>query len=518
MRYSDIPSTGTIAVLGATGYLGGRLVEDLLRRGLPVRAIARSAEKMRQRPCAASPHLEIVAADACREEELTRALARCSVCYWLMSRTGSSREPGSDMVAAARNLLHASRVLDLARIIYLGPPQPAVPSGSAADRGTTLDPGWILSSGSVPVTWLRAAMIVGSGSVSFEILRHLTDRLPVMAAPQWVQKPIQPIAVGDVIRILSDCLDAKDTLGMSSEIGGPDILSFRDLMDLYAEAAEIPKRAVIPVPWVAKGASAYWINLMTPVPFHVARRMVESIEAGSVGFDDRIQRLIPFLRTRICDAVKTALHKTRCHEIDSCWSDAGGLTPPEWLTCGDAGFAGGEVLDCSYRMVLDCPPEKVWKLIASVGGGHGWFFGAVLWRLRGLFDRLLGGVGLSRGRRSVQELRVGDAVDFWRVLLAEENRRLILLAEMKIPGEAVLQFSLNSHGSGCELIQIARFRPAGLPGWLYWYAMIPFHDYLFKGMLSAIAREGGCAILEDPEPFEGGEQACRLPEDWGQID
>jgi uncharacterized protein YbjT (DUF2867 family) len=507
-----------IAVIGATGYVGGRLVSELLRAGFRVRAIARSVEKLRCRPYAASPHLEITRADACREEELTRALNGCSCCFFLINRTGEPGPPGNSDIAAARNLVQSAQAGGLSRIIYLGRPKKMMVSGAEGVGSAPVDPGQVLTSGPVPVTWLRTPLIIGSGSAAFEILRYLTERLPVMVAPRWVEKPIRPIAVSDVIRYLAACIRSEETAGLVSDIGGPDVLSFRDLIDIYADAAGLPRRRVFTLPLEARRFSAYWINLVTPVPYALARFTLESIDEAGADGDESIRKVISFPLTTIRDAVATALQKVQQQDVESCWSDAGSLRPPEWLMCGDAEFAGGDVLDCSYRIVLDCPPQKVWENLRGLGGRHGWFFGNILWRLRGFFDRLLGGVGSSRGRRSLKELRTGDAVDFWRVLLAEERSRLIMLAEMKVPGEAVLQFSLYPRNSGCELIQVARFLPRGLFGLIYWYSMAPFHDYLFKGMLSTIARESGCAIIREPERFTGGGDICRLPEEWGRID
>jgi uncharacterized protein YbjT (DUF2867 family) len=507
-----------IAVIGATGYVGGRLVSELLRAGFRVRAIARSVEKLRCRPYAASPNFEITRADACREEELTKALEGCTSCFFLINRTGEPGEPGNDVNAAARNLVQAARAGGLSRIIYLGRLKRMMPPGAEGVGSTPVDPGQILTSGPVPVTWLRTAMIIGSGSASFEVLRYLTERLPIMVAPRWVEKPFRPIAVSDVIRYLTACIQSEDAAGLVSDIGGPDVLSFRNLIDIYADAARLPKRRIVTLPLRVKRLSAYWINLVTPVPYAMARLTVEGIDEAGPGCDEPVRKVIAFPLTTIRDAVATALQRVQQQDVESCWSDAGALRPPEWLMCGDAGFAGGAVLDCSYRILLDCPPQKVWETLRVVGGPHGWFFGNILWRLRGFFDRLLGGVGLSRGRRSFKELRTGDAIDFWRVLLAEEQSRLIMVAEMKVPGEAVLQFSLHPRNSGCELIQIARFLPRGLVGLIYWYSMAPFHDYLFKGMLSTIARQSGCIAIQEPGRYAGDLQICRLPEEWGRTD
>lgn len=511
-------STGRIAVVGATGYLGGRLVAELLRQGFLVRAVTRSVEKMRCRPYAGSDRLEIARADACSEAELPKALKGCSICFWLIDGPQQSSDTRACRLSAARNLVRSAPEAHLERIVYLGPPCEESSRARSRQGQGSAEPGRILTSGPVPVTWLRTAMIIGSGSASFEILRYLTERLPLMVAPRWILNPIRPIAVSDVIRILTACIASRETSGLISDIGGPDTLSFRELIDIYADVAGLPRRVVVTLPVKAKAFSAYWINLVTPVPFGLARSVVENIAGGSAVLNDPIREIVRFPLMKVRDAIGIALQKVEQQEIESCWSDAGGLRPPEWLTCGDAGFAGGKVLDCSYRVLLDCPPEKVWNVLRTVGGRQGWFYGDILWKLRGVLDRLLGGVGLSRGRRSFGELRTGDAVDFWRVLLAEENRRLILLAEMKVPGEAVLQFILNPTPSGCELIQIARFLPRGLSGLAYWYSMAPFHDYLFKGMLSTLARRCGCNIVEPPKPFHGGERVCRLPEHWGETD
>ncbi|NLI80420.1 MAG: SDR family oxidoreductase [Deltaproteobacteria bacterium] len=508
-----------IAVVGATGYVGGRLVSELLRQGFHVRAVARSVEKLRCRTYAASNGLEITQADVQNPAELLRALMGCASCYWLINETGPWEQSNRGLQAAAGNLLSTAKAAGLSRIVYLGPPKKSTPRVPQTDShcGSAIDPGEILASGSVPLTWLRTAMIIGAGSASFEILRYLTERLPIMVAPRWIKTPVRPIAVSDVIRYLAECMRNEQTAGLHSDIGGPDLLTFRDLIDIYSDAAGLPRRFVLTLPVRAIVPSAYWINVVTPVPFNIARPVVEILDGAPSTEDDPIRRVLPISLTSVRDAVTTALQDLEQHEVESCWSDAGALRPPEWLMCGDAPFAGGDVMDCSYRILLDCSPRRVWQVLLTLGGDRGWYFGNALWKMRGFLDRLVGGVGLSRGRRSAQDLRTGDAVDFWRILLAEENSRLILLAEMKVPGEAVLQFSLRPRDGGCELIQVARFRPKGVWGLAYWYAMAPFHDYLFRGMLRSIARNSGCAVVHDPQPFCGGGEVCRLPDEWGKT-
>ncbi len=412
-------------------------------------------------------------------------------------------------------MVHAAHNAGLSRIICLGPQPTPDDCKDAPSRDFAVDPGEILKSGPVPVTWLRTPMILGSGSASFEIIRHLAERMPVMLAPRWLRSKTRPVAIRDVLHCLAACLESLDTAGITLDVVGPDELTCQDLLDIYAEEAGLPGRLTIPVDLSVPGIGAYWINLVTPVPVSHALPFVESLCGNSTAEATRFRNLLPVEPTSAREAIRKALQRVEQHQVETCWSDAGELTPPEWLRCGDAEWAGGKIFECNYKVVLDCPREEVWNVLRTMGGATGWFFSDALWRARGFIDRLVGGVGASRGRRSRHEIRTGDALDFWRVLVAEENERLTLLAEMKLPGEAILHFSLHPLGRRCELRQSARFLPKGLLGLVYWNAMAPFHHFLFKGMLRRIAEKTRCTLRREPEQFAGAAEVCRLPDDWG---
>jgi hypothetical protein len=335
-------------------------------------------------------------------------------------------------------------------------------------------------------------MIIGSGSASFEILRYLAERLPVMVTPKWVHTPTQPIAIANVLDYLTGCLGAPRTYGQSFDIGGPDILTYHDLLDLYAEAAKLPPRKLLPVPVLTPRLSALWIHLVTPVPASIAQPLTEGLGVPTTCRDSRIQEILPVRLIACGEAIARALDQILARQVDTCWSDAGAIYPPEWAACGDAAYAGGTILSCAYRARIAAKPESVWRLVERMGGQSGYYFGNLLWRLRGAVDRLAGGVGLRRGRRHPHRLQTGDALDFWRVLAVEPRHRLTLMAEMKLPGEALLDIQVHPvHRDRTELRMVSRFLPRGLGGMLYWYTLLPFHVIIFKGMLRTMAGLAG---------------------------
>lgn len=504
-----------VAVLGATGYVGGRLVPELLKKGHRVRALVRSPEKLRCRSFSHADLLEIRKANALDDSDLSLALEGCSEAFYLVrSTTSKSTEARTEDIQVARNMIKAANDAGLSRIICLGPQSGRDGCKDISHRDFPVEPGEILKSGPVPVTWLRTSIIIGSGSASFEIIRYLVERMPIMIAPRWLRSKIRPVAVRDVLSCLTACLETKETVGLTLDLVGPEELTVQDLFNIYAEEAGLPGRVAIPVGLSAPGIGAYWINLVTPVPASRALSFVESLCDSHTVEDKTLRNLLSLELTPPREAIRRALQRVEQHQVETCWSDAGDLKPPEWLQCGDADWTGGNILECNYKVLLDCPREEVWNVLRTMGGATGWFFSDALWRARGFIDRLVGGVGTSRGRRSRHEIRTGDALDFWRVLVAEENERLTLLAEMKLPGEAILHFSLWPRGKGCELKQTARFLPKGLLGLAYWHAMAPFHHYLFKGMLRRIAERSGCSLNREPEEFFGAHEVCRLPDDW----
>ncbi len=478
-----------ILVTGATGYIGGRLVPRLLQTGYRVRAMARNPAKLRARSWAAHPQIELVQADVLDGESLARAAQGCAAAYYLVH---SMNPQASDFAAsdlrAAENMVMAAEAGGLEQIVYLSGLGEENQDLSRHLRSRT-EVAQRLRQGTVPVTVLRAAMIIGSGSASFEILRYLVDRLPVMVTPRWVDTPCQPIGVRNVLAYLIGCLEVAATIGGTFDIGQPEILTYRRLMEIYAEEAGLRPRLVIPVPVLTPRLSSYWIHLITPVPAALARPLAEGLRNEVVCRDESIRELIPQELLDPRQAIRLALEKLRRQEVESSWTDAGPLPPAEWSLEHDPGWAGGTLYEDRRRVVVQAPPEEVWQAVIRLGGQTGWYYADWLWRLRGFIDRLLGGVGLSRGRRDAREVLPGDALDFWRVVTVESCQRLLLVAEMKLPGQATLEFVLRDQGrEGTELRQVARFMPRGLAGIVYWYLVTPFHRLVFQGMLKGIAQ------------------------------
>ncbi|SHI89896.1 Uncharacterized conserved protein YbjT, contains NAD(P)-binding and DUF2867 domains [Malonomonas rubra DSM 5091] len=491
-----------IFVAGASGYIGGRLVPRLLDAGYKVRALARSPQKLAARSWGRHPNLEIARGDVLDGEELTRALHGCHAAYYLVH---SMNPQTSDFAVsdrqAALNMVQAAAEAKLSQIIYL--------SGLGEEEGelshhlqSRSEVAGLLQQGEVPVTVLRAAMIIGSGSASFEILRYLVERLPIMITPRWIDTPCQPIGVRNVLHYLIGCLDHPATIGQTFDIGQPEVTNYRRLMEIFAEEADLPKRLILPVPVLTPRLSSYWIHLVTPVPAALARPLAEGLSNPVVCRDDRITEILPQDLFDCREAIRRALDRVRQQRIETSWSDSGLIPPAEWSQADDPTWAGGSVFDDSRKVIIQGQADEIWPALASIGGKSGWYYANGLWRLRGIIDRLIGGVGLSRGRRDAEEIFPGDSLDFWRVVEADRPKRLLLAAEMKLPGKAILSLSLEQlDDETTELRQIARFLPLGLSGLLYWYAVTPFHNLVFNGMLRGIAQKSGKVILRGPEPI-----------------
>ena len=511
-----------VFVAGATGYVGGRLVPLLLSRGYVVHAGVRSPRKLAGRAWAAHPDLRILPADVTDRASLTAAMRGCRTAFYLVHSMGAGGDFARADREAAENMAQAAHEAGVSRIIYL--------SGLGEDRPglsehlrSRSEVGRILSAGPVPTTVLRAAVILGSGSASFEIIRNLVERLPLMLTPRWVRTRCQPIAVTNVLGYLTGCLENPATSGLTLDIGGPEVITYGELFRIYAQAAGIRAPLIIPVPLLTPGLSAFWVNLVTPVPAHLVRPLIEGLKNEVVCHDRRILDLVPQKLLSCHEAIAQALSEARQGPAPSCCHDAGfacaalpdgpdvaghiaagAACPAEWTRPGDAPFAGGTKFTCDFTATLAAQPETVWAAVRRIGGATGWYAGDFLWRVRGFADKLLGGPGLTRGRRDPEHIAVGDALDFWRVLDVQPERRLLLLAEMKLPGWATLELRLApaKDGQGTELLLLSTFQPRGLWGVAYWYAMLPAHGPLFKGMLAHLARAAGCAVLDGPKALD----------------
>lgn len=497
------PDAKPVLVTGATGYVGGRLIPLLLEKGFRVRAVGRSVEKMACRTWAAHPNAELVQGDVLDRDSLFHACKGCGAAFYLVHSMIAQKEKyaQADRISA-QNMAAAAEKAGLERIIYLGGLGDANHQRISRHLRSRHEVGQILKSGKVPVTILNAAMILGSGSASFEILRYLTHRLPVMITPKWVQTPSQPIAITDVLGYLMGCLEKRETMGRTFDIGGPDVLNYAQLIQIFAQEAGLRPRKIIPVPFLTPHLSAIWIHLITPVPSSIAVPLTEGLAVPTACRENRIRQIIPMELTGCRAAIRRALDRILEDQVDTCWSDAGDLHAPEWSRCGDAQWAGGTILECGYRVRIRAEAEEVWPAVSRIGGENGYYFGNLLWRLRGIADRLAGGVGLRRGRRHPSKLFTGDALDFWRVLEVSEPERLVLGAEMKMPGEALLDIRILPSGRGSvELQMLSRFLPYGLGGLVYWYVLYPFHQWIFSGMLRAMTRSIGREILSRPKRF-----------------
>jgi uncharacterized protein YbjT (DUF2867 family) len=512
-------ATRPILVTGATGYVGGRLVPRLLASGYRVRAMGRSLAKLAGRSWAGHPDLELVEGDTLHLPSLARAAAGCEAVFYLVHAMIAHRGAFADADRrSALNMAAAAAAGGVERIIYLSGLGEVENPALSHHLRSRHQVGAILQAGPVPATVLRAAMIMGAGSASFEILRYLVDRLPVMITPRWVQTPCQPISIASVLALLQGCLECPATAGERFDIGDDEILTYRRIIEIYAEEAGLRRRLILPVPLLTPRLSAHWIHLVTPVPAAIALPLTEGLGVPVICRENRIRSLIPIKAPTCRETIRRALRRGGSEGVESCWSDAGCLLPPEWAVCGDAAYAGGTILSCGYAVSLDATPAAVWEPLRRIGGRTGWYFGDPLWRLRGLLDRMVGGYGLRRGRRDPVALRPGDALDFWRVLEVAPGRRLRLLAEMKMPGEALLEFEIQTPpGGGTQLRMLSRFRPRGVAGLVYWWILYPFHELIFSGMLRAIAHASGRPVTAGPWRFTPRLPAdCPLPSGEGR--
>ncbi len=489
----------TILVTGATGYIGGRLVPLLLHKGYRVRALARSRSKLTCRPWAEHPELEIAECDLLDFTSLQYALQGCSTVYYLVhSMQSSQQEQERNDRMAAKNMALAATKQGVERIIYLSDLGEDRPYLSKHLRSRT-EVGQILQTSTVPTTILRSSIILGSGSASFELIRYLTDRMPVIFAPKWMDTLAQPISIRNVLEYLAGCLENPQTRDKTYDIGGPDILTYADLFRIYTQEAGLKKRFLIQVPFLNAQLLSYFAHLLTPIPAHLAETLIDSFKDRAICKDTAIEEHVPQKLLNCREAISLALQKVNQDKVQTCWMDAGELEAPEWIVQGDISYARGTVLESAHAVTLSGTAKEIWPMLESIGGSRGWYGMDILWRIRGDMDKLVGGPGLRRGRRDQSRLQVGDALDFWRVLEVDPPRILLLVSEMKLPGEAMLEFKLEDLANDrVKVLQIARFLPTGLGGVLYWYLSYPLHGMVFKRMLLNISYYSGHSVLSGP--------------------
>jgi uncharacterized protein YbjT (DUF2867 family) len=478
-----------VLLTGATGYVGGRLLRALEDRGHRVRCLARKPEHLASR---IAPRTEVVAGDVVSGEGLTEALSGVEVAYYLVHSMGSPGGFEDEDRRAARNFGDAARAAGVRRIVYLG---------GLADESQELSPhlrsrlevGSLLRDSGVPVIELRASIVIGSGSLSFEMIRALVEHLPVLVTPRWVAMPAQPIGIDDLLAYLLEALDTESTGSPIYEIGGADSMSYADLMREFARQRGL-RRVMLPVPVLTPRLSSLWLGLVTPLYARVGRKLIDSIRHPTVVRNDAARRAFRVVPSDVRTAIARALENEDREFAETRWSDALSASREARLPFG--GVRVGRRLVDSREVDLPVPPPRAFAAVRRIGGRTGWYAHDWLWQLRGFLDLLVGGAGMRRGRRDPDRAAVGDTIDCWRVSRFVRDRSLRLAAEMRLPGRAWLEFEVSPREGGSRLRQTAVFEPAGLMGLAYWYGIYPLHALVFRGMLQGIAR----AVLDADSP------------------
>jgi uncharacterized protein YbjT (DUF2867 family) len=494
-----MPSSKLILVTGATGYVGGRLVPRLLEAGYRVRCLVRDPNRLQGRSWL--NRVEVLSGDALTPSTLTEAMQGASVAYYLIhGRQGGKRDAERDL-AVARNFAEAAGEAGIQRIIYLG---------ELVDPTSELSPylrarhetGYILRYSNVPVTEFRAGMIVGSGSALFEMIRYLTEREPVLICPAWFFSQAQPIAIRDILSYLIAALETSESSGMMIEIGGPTRLTYADMLLGYAKERNL-KRVLIRTPFYAPRLSAYWVHMVTPIHWRVVLPLIEGLRARLIVRDEAAKKLFPQVKPLdFQTAVHLALGRIQRDNVETSWSDAlvtvaGDIKPYKFIV------QEGLFVE-TRQLLLNLSPETVFRSYTGIGGERGWLYMDRAWAMRGWIDKAVGGVGLRRGRRHPDETRVGESLDFWRVEEVEKDHLLRLRAEMKLPGKAWLQFESLPQNDKTLLTVTAYFAPHGFLGFLYWYAMWPFHKFIFDGLTRRVASRARVLAHEYPSPAGSG--------------
>lgn len=471
-----------ILVTGVTGYVGGRLTPKLLEAGYRVRCLARDPSRLQGRSWLNK--VEVVQGDALSIDDLTQAMQGVSVAYYLIHGMQGGKVSAERDLQVARNFARAAEAARIENIVYLG---------ELVDPAANLSPylrarhetGYLLRYGKVPVTEFRAGMIVGSGSILFEMIRYLTERQPMLICPAWFYSQAQPIAIRDALSYLTSALKTPESVGRVIEIGGPAHLTYAEMLLEYAKERHL-KRWLIPTPFYAPRFSAYWVHLVTPIHWRIVAPLIEGLRENLIVRDNAAKKIFPHIKPiNFQTAAHLALGRIQKDKVETSWSDAlvtvlGDVKPYQFIV------EEGMYIE-RRQVLLDLKPEDIFRAYTGVGGERGWLYMNWSWALRGWIDKIIGGVGLRRGRRHPDEVHAGEALDFWRVESVEKNTRLRLLAEMKAPGKAWLEFESIPQDGKTLFTVAAYFAPHGVSGFLYWYAMWPFHKFIFDGLTRRLA-------------------------------
>lgn len=488
-----------VLVTGATGYLGGRLVPRLIDAGHEVTVLVRSVDKLRDVPWLSE--VTVCEGDLLKPDTVAAACAGNDVVYYLVHSMGSKGNFVETETRAAEHLAKAAADAGVRRIVYLGGLHP---KGQRLSQHleSRKKVGEIFLASGVPTVALQAGVVIGSGSASFEMIRHLTDVLPYMPAPKWVRNFIQPIAVRDVLYYLLAAAELPASVNRAFDIGGPDVLRYGQMMNGYAVEAGLRQRPIAALPVLTPWLASQWVNLVTPIPRRLATPIIASLQHDCVMSEHDIDAFIPPPAgglTGYREAVRLALAKLNAGEVETTWQNSSVSDSPSDPLPSDPEWAGRTVFTDSRERVTDATPERLWRVVEGIGGENGWYSFPLAWALRGWVDKLVGGVGLRRGRRHPQRLQTGEVLDFWRVERIERGSLLLLRAEMRLPGLAWLQMEVVPESAGSRYRQRAIFFPKGLSGRLYWYAILPFHGIIFSGMVNRIT---SAAMQPDPHDDE----------------
>jgi uncharacterized protein YbjT (DUF2867 family) len=476
-------------VTGASGYIGGRLVPRLLEEGFEVRVAVRNPQRLRDYPWA--DKVEVVRADLTVADEVASAAEGMDVLYYLVHAMGAGGDFEKAESLAAHTVADAAKAAGVSRIVYLGGLHP---DGELSPHlRSRAEVGRILMASGVPTVALQAGTVIGSGSASFEMIRHLTEVLPYMPAPRWVRNFIQPIAVRDVLYYLVESAGLPAEVNRTFDIGGPDVLRYGQMMNGYAVEAGLKQRPIAPLPVLTPWLASQWVNLVTPIPRSLAVPIIASLQYDCVVREHDIDDVIPEPEgglTGYRRSVKLALGKMRAGEVETSWQDSSVFGAPSDPLPSDPEWSGHTVFTDDRELTTTAAPEKLWEVVEGIGGDNGWYSFPLAWALRGWADKVVGGVGLRRGRRNASRLAIGEALDWWRVEELDRGRFLRLRAEMRVPGPAWLELTVTPKpdGTGSVYRQRAVFFPHGLGGRLYWYSILPFHGVIFSGMAREITQ------------------------------